>query len=55
MITECCTFKRCEVTCSYCGAVYDTIEYTEDIPFFCDVCFTPSLRITDEEPAEYTS
>ena len=40
-------FEWFDVMCTHCGARYDTTEYEDEIPIFCNYCFTPSLRIMD--------
>lgn len=47
-------FEVCEVICNCCGIRYDTVEYEDDIPFFCDNCLTPCLRVISREATEFT-
>lgn len=40
---------RCEVACQRCGARYSTTVHEDEIPLLCDICYTPSLRVTTRE------
>jgi len=41
--------EKCRVACNYCRAKYTTLVSTDEVPFICNVCYTPNLRVIERE------